>query len=234
MQIDKNFWEKYYKVYDKLLFLKPYNDLLEVLKESLKIKEGDTVLDAGGGSGNFAFAVKNLANEVILLDFSKTALSIYKKKNKNAICIYHDLTMKLPFSDNSIDKICCNNVLYSIENKLRFKVCGEFHRVLKKGGLIVVSNPKANSNQLRVVCSHFSDSVRKIGIPRSIIGILKLSFGLLQLAYYNLIITKNARQRSIFYFTRNEQENLLAKSGFEELKSFLVYAEQAILTIAKK
>jgi len=47
-----DFWRKYFAVYDVLNELRPYQDLLGSVKDNLKIKKGDLVLDAGAGTGS--------------------------------------------------------------------------------------------------------------------------------------------------------------------------------------
>ena len=50
---ESEFWEKYFRIYDFLNLLIPYQRLLARIKELLKLKKGDTLLDVGAGTGNF-------------------------------------------------------------------------------------------------------------------------------------------------------------------------------------
>ena len=47
------FWDIYAKLYDTLNLLQPYRDLHRQVLESLDLKDGELILDAGCGTGNF-------------------------------------------------------------------------------------------------------------------------------------------------------------------------------------
>lgn len=52
--LDTNFWKKYFRDYDVLNVLIPYQELKNEIIKNLEIKNGDKVLDLGSGTGNIA------------------------------------------------------------------------------------------------------------------------------------------------------------------------------------
>jgi len=53
MKNDSLFWDIYAKLYDTLNLLEPYQRLHQEVLQSLELKGGERILDAGCGTGNF-------------------------------------------------------------------------------------------------------------------------------------------------------------------------------------
>lgn len=106
------------------------------------MKEGQTVLDFGCGTGDFTIPAAQMVKEsgkVYALDYFKRQLGIVKKRVEkegltNVETIHSDGDTNLP--DESVDVIWMCDVLHEIGK--RRSVMEELHRVLKKGGSLVI------------------------------------------------------------------------------------------------
>lgn len=230
-----DFWDKYFKVYDVLNLVISYQELLrEIIKES-EIKKDELVLDAGGGTGNLSLLLEKDGAKVINLDFSKEALNIYKKKNKNAQIVFHDLTQKLRFPDNHFDKIVSNNTLYNIPREKRLDVMMELRRVLKPRGKIVIANIHKNFEPIKIYYDAIKENIKREGIFTTIKLILKMFVPTIKMFYYNFIIQKEHKFNKDNLFDFDEQKELLERAGFAYVsETKLVYANQGILNSAQK
>ncbi|GEM_PF-412548 len=229
------FWSKYFKVYDILNIIPPYIDLLKKILSILNPQKGELILDAGAGTGNLAILIEKKLAKVVALDFSKEALDIYKLKNPNATICLHDLTNPLPFEDNYFDKIVSNNVIYNIPREKRLDVILELKRVLKPGGLIVISNIHKNFSPFKIYITSIKENIKREGFLKTIWLVLKLIIPTIKMFYYNFKIQKIHQFDKKNLFDFEEQKELLIKAGFKYVSDTeLVYAGQAILNYAIK
>ena len=86
MKNNSLFWDIYAKLYDTLNLLEPYQRLHQEVLQSLELKGGELILDAGCGTGNFEKLLQNTGlNNVKIeaLDFSQAMLKRAKRKNGN-------------------------------------------------------------------------------------------------------------------------------------------------------
>jgi len=229
MALDTKFWAKYFKVYDVLNMVIPYQELLDTIVKELEIKEGDLVLDAGCGTGNLAMKIKEKGAKVIGIDFSKEALEVYKKKDPNAEVMVHDLTKPLPFPDNYFDKIACNNVLYAIDSEKRENLIREFGRVLKNHALIVTANPHINVKPIAIYKEHIKKDFRK---RRAMVfmDIITMIVPTIKMFHYNSKIKKAHKGGDYKFFKYNEQSQLLEKFGLNNIQQEIsIYAGQDYL-----
>jgi ubiquinone/menaquinone biosynthesis C-methylase UbiE len=102
---------------------------------------GDTILDIGCAEG---FVTNNLAQAslVVGLDRSIGSLLIAKQKVKqtNIDFICADAT-SLPLKETAFNKATMLEVLEHLPKEAQKKACSQVDRVLKKGGLFVISVP---------------------------------------------------------------------------------------------
>jgi len=229
------FWLKYFKVYDILNLIPPYVNLLNRLIEILQPSQREKILDAGVGTGNLAVLLARRGADVYGLDFSPEALKIYKDKDPNAKTFLHDLRSPLPFEDNFFDKIVSNNVLYNIPREERLNVILELRRVLKPGGIIVLSNIHKDFSPFKIYVSSIKESVQTKGLITTIYLILKLIIPTIQMFYYNFQIQKIHKTDKNNLFDFEEQKHYLTKAKFSFVSDTeLTYAGQAILNYAIK
>jgi ubiquinone/menaquinone biosynthesis C-methylase UbiE len=232
--LDSKFWARYFKVYDVLNLLIPYQELLETICNELEIKPGEKILEAGCGTGNLALKIKERRAEVVGLDNCKEALDIYQKKDPTAKIVLADLREKLPFPDNYFDKIASNNTLYIIPKEKQLDTLKELYRILKPNGKIVIVNPKKGGQPIKIYLTGIKQSFKKNGWLKTIKDIISMIIPTIKMLYYNQLIKKESEKGSYHFFEFNEQKELLEKAEFKNISTRLVYADQNILTVGFK
>lgn len=119
----------------------------QYLVDLLDIKKSDNILDLGCGQGHtLSYIVKkiNKNGSAVGVDINEKFLAVAERilyeyiLNDNLKLIKADISKKLPFANNSFDKICSHNVIECIPNKSKFiKECS---RVLKEDGTLMISH----------------------------------------------------------------------------------------------
>lgn len=104
------------------------------------VKDAETVLDAGTGTGRFALFLAKKGKKVVAFDQSAEMLEVAKKKSKeqgvsDMIEFVQGDIESLPFGDKRFDAIVSIHVLVHFESDE--KIISEFGRVIKPGGTIV-------------------------------------------------------------------------------------------------
>lgn len=117
------------------------------------LSRNDVLLDIGCGSGVDLISSAKYVKKAVGLDIDKNSLStanyLFKKSGlKNIKFLEHDANQKLPFKNNSFDKIVCSDVLEHL--KKRDLALKEIKRVFKKNGslFLVVDNPDTSWKKL--------------------------------------------------------------------------------------
>lgn len=233
--LNGNFWKKYFEVYDILNELIPYKELLQTIVEKLDIKNGEIILDAGAGTGNLAVKIEGVGGRVICLDSSSDGLNLYKKKKPSGEIVVGDLLNELPFKDAYFDKICSNNTIYTLPPEKRQFVFKELYRVLKPGGIIVVSNLVVGFAPSKIYLSHLVSSFKKVGALETVTSIVKFVIPTIKIFYYNYLIKNENNDGNFRFMLPSEQQELLKGSGFVEVsENISIYANQGVLNTAKK
>ncbi|PJA02414.1 hypothetical protein COX73_00885 [bacterium (Candidatus Gribaldobacteria) CG_4_10_14_0_2_um_filter_36_18] len=233
--LDSNFWANYFKVYDVLNLLIPYQELLETICDELEIKPGEKILEAGCGTGNLALKIKERGAKVVGLDNCQEALDIYRKKDPTAELVLADLAKKLPFPDNYFDKIASNNTLYAVPREKRDQLMKESLRILKPGGKIVLANMREGWKPINVYIDHIKKDIKIFGLLVVFLKVIKNIIPTIKMFYYNNKALKADKVGTFSFFKFDEQGSLLIKNGFKNVsKNIYVYSGQAILNSAKK
>lgn len=132
--------------YDIIRFLPIYNEVLSRHVEWASRITGlnPVFVDAGGGTGNMALAIKAMRpdGKVFLLDLNEAMLNFAKQKGfpgeNIGVC---DITNMMigghAIADASVDHILSHSVLWALKDPSLFFV--ESHRVLKRGGTLAIS-----------------------------------------------------------------------------------------------
>ncbi len=103
--------------------------------KAVNAKSGEQVLDIAAGTGTSSMAFLSEGVRVVAADFSKGMLEVGKKKHPKLEFVFAD-AMKLPFQDAEFDVVTMS---FGLRNVQDHKVAlGEFLRVLKPGGRLVV------------------------------------------------------------------------------------------------
>ena len=97
----------------------------------------DHILDAACGTGRHTMAFHHAGARVTGLDFSVGMLTVAAHKCPTVPMVMADLSDVLPFEARSFDKVNCAQALDHVP-ELR-QPFGEFARILKPGGTVVVS-----------------------------------------------------------------------------------------------
>lgn len=111
------------------------------LNQLLPATNGKRVLDVGTGLGQFAFYLARSGFAVTGIDISeKMVLNAKRTAESQNLPIHFDTgdAETLKFDDNTYDAVVSRNVLWTLPNP--HKALAEWHRVIKPGGTIVVSD----------------------------------------------------------------------------------------------
>lgn len=108
------------------------------------IDDGDEILDFGCGSKSFLLDSVNKKIKLgVGLDYD-----VKNRKDNNIEYISCKFDGKLPFKDNSFDKVFLLAVLEHIKIDLVSKLFLEFKRILKNNGKIILTTPTPKSKKL--------------------------------------------------------------------------------------
>lgn len=234
MVLSKSFWAKYFKTYDVLNKVIPYNELIEDLCTNLEIKMGEKVLDAGCGTSNLSVRLEKMGADVFGTDYSLEGLKIGRSKSAKIKLLQNDLNIDLPFKDRSFDKIVSCNTLFLLPSENLTSVFKEFYRVLKPGGKVVVSNLTGDFRPYKIYINHIRKFSNRFGWLQTLTSIINLFIPTVKMFYYGRYIQKNAYQGSNF-FGIDDQDKLLNSAGFNNISPpTRVFASLGILNTAEK
>ena len=135
----------------------------EVLKE-IGVKENQTVLDFGCGSGAYAIPAAELVGKdgkVYALDKNEEALKELNQKRRENIEVLLSADLKTSLKDESVDVILLYDVVHMIEDRAR--LFAEIHRILKSDGLVSIYPMHVETDELlrQMRKSHFSLAAEK-------------------------------------------------------------------------
>ena len=107
------------------------------------ISKDDFVLDYGCGPGIFSIKISKLCKRVNGVDISKQFVDLAKKNYKLVLkknyTVKKNISYKIPFKDQSFDKILIVDVIHHLGQKN--KCFQEINRVLKKNGTLIIYEP---------------------------------------------------------------------------------------------
>jgi ubiquinone/menaquinone biosynthesis C-methylase UbiE len=106
------------------------------LLELLSLSPNDYFLDAGGGTGRVAAALRSMVREAFVVDASRGMIRRAAGKGLASVC---SPVESLPFPSASFNKILMMDALHHVKDQRL--VAGELWRVLAPGGRILIVEP---------------------------------------------------------------------------------------------
>ncbi len=225
-----SFWNLYARVYDVINQNVPYLKMLADVERELDAKEGDRILDAGCGTGNFSNRMQKSHSriEIFAVDSSLAMLARAKNKLAGTGIIVKEINLEGRFNlaDNYFDRIATINALYTIKDQAN--CLKEFYRILKSDGQLVISNPD-NKYRLGAI---FIAQLKELGWLKFIIKFLQNLPALLIIIFVNVFFIKKSRFN---FLSGGALAGLLTAAGFQIIKSQRTYTDQNLLiTVIKK
>jgi ubiquinone/menaquinone biosynthesis C-methylase UbiE len=179
------------------------------------IKKSDNVLDLGCGNGRFVNIIKEKGEQYFGTDVSENLINIAKKNYPNENFQTTE-PLKLPFENNYFDGIYSIAVLHHIpSNDFRLKFLQEVKRVLKSGGIFVLTVWKPKDKQEKFLKVKF--------LFKKVFG---LAYGLDFRDVVEPWFNNNKGERYFHCFTKAELTKLVWQAGFEILKSGTIQNEK--------
>lgn len=117
-------------------FVAPMYEAL--LNEIGKIR-GGKLLDVGCGNGNLFNCIPDKRYELYGVDFAENMISEAKINCGEKAAFFTADAERLPFEDNTFDIVTCNASFHHYIHPNA--VLREMHRVLKKGGTLIIGDP---------------------------------------------------------------------------------------------
>ncbi len=151
--------------YDRAL---PFTRLEQMLRV-LDLPHTGSLLDAGGGTGRVAEALRPHVGWIVVADVSLAMLAQARQKDLAAASTE---TEHLPFPDHTFDRVLMVDALHHVVDQA--ETIRELYRVLKVGGRLVIEEPDfrtfsvkliAVAEKLALMRSHFLT-------PRQIAGLV--------------------------------------------------------------
>ena len=118
-------------------------NVLKIFLDKIDTEEKESVLEIGCGTGGNLKYLFNDYNEIFGLDFDKPSLEIAKKNSPDSILFNIDAN-DLSSIDHKFDLIAILDVLYNKNIKNPKIVLEQTHKMLKKNGYILISEPAFN------------------------------------------------------------------------------------------
>ncbi|MGD8403867.1 MAG: methyltransferase domain-containing protein [Anaerolineales bacterium] len=132
---------------------------LDMMLEQADLPTSGRVLDAGGGTGRVANAIREHAGDVVIADPS---LGMLRQADRTQLGLACSNSEALPFPNDFFDRIIMVDALHHVYHQ--GQTACEMYRVLKPGGRIVIEEPDirkfgvkliAVAEKLLLMRSHF-------------------------------------------------------------------------------
>lgn len=123
-----------------------YSSLMTMLEAGALPVDG-RLLDAGGGTGRVACALRDQARQVIVADASFRMLRFAASKPGLQAAVA--FSEHLPFPEDSFDRVIMVDALHHVVSQV--ETAGELWRVLKPGGRIVIEEPDIRAFGVKLI-----------------------------------------------------------------------------------
>jgi SAM-dependent methyltransferase len=119
-----------------------YRRRVKILIDYLEIKDGDRIIDLGCGMGFYLLALGKL-RQLLRVGFDNDLHRLFQAQVENPDArIVNGILEKLPFSNESFDKVILSEVLEHVPDDTY--ALKQVHRILKPGGILSLSVPHSN------------------------------------------------------------------------------------------
>lgn len=228
MAYDEHFWERYFRHYDALDGAPPYRDLQDRVAE---LSGTGRVLDAGCGTGNLLRRLVAKGAKPVGLDASRAGLARARTKVPRVSLVHARLEEPLPFPDASFDAVTSVNALYALSAAGQGKFLAEAHRVLVRGGTLLVASPLPHSRPLAVYGESVRRWLRDLGPVAGAVRIAHFLPSTGAILWYSALAQRH--ERRTYHFLDEEQLlAVLEHAGFEPGPPERAYADQVVLVRA--
>jgi ubiquinone/menaquinone biosynthesis C-methylase UbiE len=129
-------------IYDRAI---PFSQLDFMLK-MVDLPANGALLDAGGGTGRVAFALRPHVRIAVVADFSSAMLGQARRKDLAAVLTPAE---HLPFAAETFDRIIMVDALHHVFSQAY--TLAELWRTLKRGGRLVIEEPDVRTWQVRIL-----------------------------------------------------------------------------------
>ncbi|MHC5056615.1 MAG: class I SAM-dependent methyltransferase [Planctomycetota bacterium] len=214
----REFWDRYLRAYDGLNAFEDYEAYLDGLASCVCARPGESVLDAGSGTGNLSVKMRALGASVVSLDSSPVGLAIHREKDPSARLELASLESRLPFPDSMFDSVVCASVLFALSESGRRTALREFLRVLKPGGHLLVTVMRKKQSRLRFGCDLLRHSFQRCGPGHRPTGGLRPLIAFATILYYNLRLYGLKRSKGYRRFSEQEVLAEVSGAGFVRLR----------------
>jgi ubiquinone/menaquinone biosynthesis C-methylase UbiE len=116
------------------------------LLDLLGLPSDSLLLDAGGGTGRVAIALRKIVRGVVVADLSRGMLRYAARKGLTTTCA---LAEHLPFASSTFDRIIMVDALHHLFEQ--HQAVSEFWRVLSPRGRIVIIEPNINKFAVKLI-----------------------------------------------------------------------------------
>ncbi len=147
------------------------------------------LLDAGGGTGRVAAALRNKVKEVFVADLSHAMLRYALRKGLPVVCAPAE---SLPFPSGSFERIIMVDALHHVFDQRQ--TARELFRLLAPGGRIVIVEPDINKPIVKIIAigekillmrSHFLNGQKIVALftdPEARLSVFYEGFNIISIA----------------------------------------------------
>ena len=119
---------------------------LDTMLEQADLPTSGRVLDAGGGTGRVANAIREHAGEVVIADPS---LGMLRQADRTQLELACSNSESLPFPNESFERVIMVDALHHVIDQRH--TAREMYRVLKPGGRIVIEEPDIRKYAVKMI-----------------------------------------------------------------------------------